>query len=82
MGCGAPVCAPLLCMYCPPPSMPRHFHSCRCADFVQIYNELETEFAVHNGPRWTKNGWDTDRYTINGRSWGTLEGLEMNVGEK
>lgn len=50
--------------------------------WAQIFNEVETEFSVNNGPFWVANGWDTTRYSINGRSWGTLEGLEMNVGER
>ncbi len=48
----------------------------------QSFNELETEFITFNAANVSKFGWSLDRYGINGRSYGTLKGLNCKVGEK
>ena len=49
---------------------------------LQVFNEVETHFIKFNAANITKFGYDTKRMAMNGRSFGTLTGLDMNVGEK
>ncbi|KAG1665501.1 hypothetical protein FOA52_009762 [Chlamydomonas sp. UWO 241] len=48
----------------------------------QIYFEVETVFIAFNAKEFKDGDWSLHRYTINGYSFGTLPGLNGNVGEK
>ena len=47
-----------------------------------MFNEVETSFISFNAGNITKYGYNTQRAAINGRSFGTLPGLNMSVGDR
>lgn len=49
---------------------------------LQIFNEIETAFISFNARNLSKFGYNSMRSAVNGRSFGTLAGLNASVGEK
>jgi hypothetical protein len=49
---------------------------------MQIFNEIETPYISFNAKDVKSKGYNTDRAAMNGHSFGTLNGLSAQVGDK